>query len=52
MISVSKGKNKKIRISTQLDKKTTIQVLEKCIDHLKGEEATIPLVKRKETNYD
>ena len=46
MISVIKGKCKKIKISTQLDKKTTIQILEKCIDHLKGEETTIPLVKK------
>ncbi len=52
MISVSKGKIEKIRISTQLDKHTTIRILEKCIDHLKGEKATVRLGKRKETNYD
>lgn len=40
MISVSTRKDKKIKISTQLDRATTIQILEECINHLKGEEAT------------
>ena len=52
MISVSTRKDKKIKISTQLDRATTIQILEECINHLKGEEATKNKKKKGRKNYD
>ena len=52
MISVSTRKDKKIKISTQLDRATTIQTLEECINHLKGEEATNTTQKKRKENYD
>lgn len=39
-VSTSTRKDKKVKISTQLNRATTIQILEECINHLKGEEAT------------
>ena len=52
MISVSARKDKEIKISTQLDRATTIQILEECINHLKGEEATNNTQKKRKENYD
>lgn len=52
MISVSARKDKKIKISTQLDRATTIQILEERINHLKGEEATNTTQKKEGKKYD
>lgn len=52
MISVSTRKDKKIKISTQLDRATTIQILEECINHLKGEETTNTTQKKEGKKYD
>lgn len=52
MISVSTRKDKKIKISTQLDRATTIQILEECINHLKGEKTTNTTQKKEGKKYD